>query len=130
MEQPENKDYVWNSLAPYGYDATWAIALALDKAVSVLKTKRYCSFPVVVVVIYFDDQCKLFRSLTSIENGVLHTNRQPNPHYFTGDFRAKFLSTQCKFRQTRVALNAHSQCLTQSNFQNGVTNIRVVDEVR
>ncbi|XP_071791804.1 gamma-aminobutyric acid type B receptor subunit 1-like [Asterias amurensis] len=41
MKLPENQAYVWNSLAPYGYDATWAIALALDKAVGILKTKRF-----------------------------------------------------------------------------------------
>ncbi|XP_006822137.1 gamma-aminobutyric acid type B receptor subunit 2-like, partial [Saccoglossus kowalevskii] len=39
MEWPENQNYVWNGLAPYGYDAAWAIALMLDKAAANLKTK-------------------------------------------------------------------------------------------
>ena len=38
---PENQGYTWNNLAPYGYDAAWAIALALNKSVEVLKRKRY-----------------------------------------------------------------------------------------
>ncbi|XP_038071683.1 uncharacterized protein LOC119740441 [Patiria miniata] len=41
MTWPENVRYTWNSLAPYGYDAAWAIALALNKSVEVLKSERY-----------------------------------------------------------------------------------------
>ncbi|XP_022091351.1 uncharacterized protein LOC110979652 isoform X2 [Acanthaster planci] len=41
MEWPENRGYTWNSLSPYGYDAVWAIALALNKSVEVLKSERY-----------------------------------------------------------------------------------------
>ncbi|XP_072016480.1 gamma-aminobutyric acid type B receptor subunit 2-like [Amphiura filiformis] len=39
MKAPEWSKCVWNAYNPLGYDAAWAIALMLDKAVSVLKTK-------------------------------------------------------------------------------------------
>nr|XP_006815500.1 PREDICTED: gamma-aminobutyric acid type B receptor subunit 1-like [Saccoglossus kowalevskii] len=39
MEWPENRDYIWNEVAPYAYDAAWAIALTLDKAASTLEKR-------------------------------------------------------------------------------------------
>ncbi|XP_072016482.1 gamma-aminobutyric acid type B receptor subunit 2-like [Amphiura filiformis] len=39
MKAPQWSNYEWQSYNPFGYDAAWAIALVLDKAVSVLKIK-------------------------------------------------------------------------------------------
>ncbi|XP_072016479.1 gamma-aminobutyric acid type B receptor subunit 1-like [Amphiura filiformis] len=39
MKVPEWANYVWNAYNPLGYDAAWAIALMLDKAVPILQTK-------------------------------------------------------------------------------------------
>ncbi|XP_072018246.1 gamma-aminobutyric acid type B receptor subunit 2-like [Amphiura filiformis] len=39
LKAPKWSNYEWQSYSPLGYDAAWAIALMLDKAVPVLKTK-------------------------------------------------------------------------------------------
>ncbi|XP_072015065.1 gamma-aminobutyric acid type B receptor subunit 2-like [Amphiura filiformis] len=39
LQAPKWSNYVWHRDNPLGYDTAWAIALMLDKAVSVLKTK-------------------------------------------------------------------------------------------
>ncbi|XP_072048784.1 gamma-aminobutyric acid type B receptor subunit 2-like [Amphiura filiformis] len=39
LKAPKWSNYAWNAYNPLGYDAAWAIALMLDKAVSVLKPK-------------------------------------------------------------------------------------------
>ncbi|XP_072016477.1 gamma-aminobutyric acid type B receptor subunit 2-like [Amphiura filiformis] len=39
MKAPKWSNYVWHRDNPLGYDAAWAIALMLDKAVPILKTK-------------------------------------------------------------------------------------------
>ncbi|XP_077992097.1 gamma-aminobutyric acid type B receptor subunit 2-like [Glandiceps talaboti] len=41
MEWPENKKYNYNELAPYGYDAVWAIALMLNETLQVLESKIF-----------------------------------------------------------------------------------------
>ena len=38
---PRYENYTFNSLAPYGYDAAWAVALMLNRCVDVLKTKVF-----------------------------------------------------------------------------------------
>ncbi len=37
MKRPENLQYTWNDLSPFGYDAAWAIALMLNRSVGVLE---------------------------------------------------------------------------------------------
>ena len=39
MKRPKWADYVWHGDNPLGYDAAWAIALMLNKSVSVLETQ-------------------------------------------------------------------------------------------
>ena len=41
LSWPENENYTFNSLAPYGYNAAWAVALMLNRCVDVLKTKMF-----------------------------------------------------------------------------------------
>ncbi|XP_072031852.1 gamma-aminobutyric acid type B receptor subunit 2-like [Amphiura filiformis] len=36
MTWPENQQYTWNGLNPFGYDAAWAIALMLNKSIEIL----------------------------------------------------------------------------------------------
>ncbi len=39
MSAPKWADYVWHSDNPFGYDAAYAVAVALDKAVPILKKR-------------------------------------------------------------------------------------------
>ena len=41
LKRPENQIYKWHDRNPYGYDATWAVALMLNKSVERLKTERF-----------------------------------------------------------------------------------------
>ncbi len=41
LKRPENRIYQWHNRNPYGYDATWAVALMLNRSVDILKTKRF-----------------------------------------------------------------------------------------
>ncbi|XP_038073128.1 uncharacterized protein LOC119741448 isoform X2 [Patiria miniata] len=38
---PENSGYTYNGIASFGYDAAWAIALALNESAEILKTKTF-----------------------------------------------------------------------------------------
>ncbi|XP_070577493.1 gamma-aminobutyric acid type B receptor subunit 2-like [Ptychodera flava] len=40
LKRPENSNYAWNGLSPYGYDATWTVALMLDEASKIMKARR------------------------------------------------------------------------------------------
>ncbi|XP_033638560.1 uncharacterized protein LOC117299207 [Asterias rubens] len=41
LSEPGNENYTYNGIASFGYDAAWAMALALNKTAQILKTKRF-----------------------------------------------------------------------------------------
>ena len=41
LKRPENQQFQWHNRNPYGYDATWAVALMLNQSVQMLKTKTF-----------------------------------------------------------------------------------------